>query len=62
MTINDATTLISTVGFPICMCGVLVWYVDRLDKRHAEESTKMSDAITALKLAVQELTDRLKGD
>lgn len=60
----DMTTLtetISTLGFPIAMCGALFWYMIQQNKSHSEESREMRDAISSLEKAIIQLTDKLGG-
>lgn len=59
MTINDVTTLISTVGFPICMCGAMFWYMIKQNEAHKEETDSMKAAINSLEIAITKLTDKL---
>lgn len=59
MTINDVTTLISSVGFPICMCGAMFWYMIKENESHKAESAEMKSAINALEIAIIKLTDKL---
>lgn len=59
MTINDVTSLISSVGFPICMCGAMFWYMIKENESHKAESTEMRSAINALEVAITRLTDKL---
>lgn len=70
MTASDIVTLITTVGFPIVMCGGMAWYVkyitdnNRLDitrerEQHNEEMTKVTEAINNNTLALQHLTDMI---
>lgn len=59
MTINDVTTLISSVGFPICMCGAMFWYMIKENESHKAESNEMRSAINALEVAITKLTDKL---
>lgn len=59
MTINDVTTLISSVGFPICMCGAMFWYMIKENESHKAESVEMKSAINALEIAIIKLTDKL---
>lgn len=59
MTINDVTTLISSVGFPICMCGAMFWYMIKENESHKAESSEMKSAINALEVAIIKLTDKL---
>ena len=46
--LNSIATIISTVGFPIAMCLILVYYVNATNQ-------KLIEAITALKVAITEL-------
>lgn len=59
MTINDVTTLISSVGFPVCMCGAMFWYMIKESESHKAESNEMRSAINALEVAITKLTDKL---
>lgn len=71
MTPNDIITMITTVGFPIVMCGALGYYVkytndrnreDLLTERtsHKEEIEAMTEAINNNTLALQKLTDYIE--
>lgn len=59
MTAQDVTTIISTLGFPICMCGALFWYMVKQNSQHEDESKEMRNAIASLELAITKLTDKL---
>lgn len=61
MTAQDIITAISTLGFPICMCAALFWYMIDQNKKHSEESASMREAITDLKIAITQLTDKIGG-
>lgn len=61
MSTNDIIQFISTLGFPIVMCGALFWYMMKEQERHADESKLMQTAINELKIAIVELTASLKG-
>lgn len=63
MTVSDLTTLITSVGFPVVMCGALFWYMIQQNNQHSEESKGMREAINALEKAIIQLTDKLeKGE
>lgn len=62
MTINDVTTLISSVGFPICMCGAMFWYMIKENESHKAEASEMKSAINALEIAITRLTDKLTNN
>ena len=61
MDANAIISLVGTLGFPIVMCGALFWYMIKQNEQHSTESREMRDAINELKIAIVELTDRLKG-
>ena len=61
MDANAIISLVGTLGFPIVMCGALFWYMIRQNEQHSTESREMRDAINELKIAIVELTDRLRG-
>lgn len=72
MDVGAISDVISTVGFPIVcflMCG---WYVkyredkndeklDKLNTMHDDESRQMIAALNNNTLALQKLTDKLRG-
>lgn len=52
-------TAISTVGFPIVMCGALFWKMDKQDKEHTEEMNKSTEAINNNTVVLQKLMQML---
>lgn len=44
---------ISTVGFPIMMCGALMWYINATQTRMQEVIAELTTAITELKVALK---------
>lgn len=61
MDFQNVLTAISTVGFPIVMCGGLFWYMIQQREAHKEETNKMTEALNNNTLAIQKLLDKL-GD
>lgn len=61
MDLSNLSTLVSTVGFPVVMCGALLYYLMKVTEQHADESKEMREAINALQVAITELTDHIKG-
>lgn len=72
MTPQEVANLITTVGFPIVMCGVLAWYVkhltdrfdDALDKlrdQHDAESKAMLQSLDSNTQALNTLAERIKN-
>lgn len=57
--VQEIVTAISTVGFPIVMCGALFWYMIKQNEMHQTENREMKDAINALKIAIIQLTERI---
>lgn len=43
--IDIVLNAITTVGFPIVMCAILLWYVYISQKNHKEEVMQLSEAI-----------------
>lgn len=62
MDVQAIITAISTVGFPIVMCGALFWYMINQRDAHKEEINKMTDALNNNTLAIQKLLDKLGGN
>lgn len=53
---------ISTVGFPIAMCLVMMWYIKDTSDKHKEESLKFTDALNKNTLVLQKLCDAIGVD
>ena len=72
MDVNGIVGIITTVGFPIVMCGGMAWYVKYITDRNREDiaaeraqhDAEMKDVTTAINnntLALQKLTDIIGG-
>lgn len=59
MDMNMILQAITSVGFPIVMCLMLMWYVKEITSKHKEESDKFAEALNANTLVLQKLCDRL---
>ncbi len=59
MTVDQITSIITSVGFPIVCCGAMFWYLMQESKSHKEESEKLSDAINELRITLVQLVDKL---
>lgn len=53
---------ISTVGFPIALTLILLWYIYDISNKHKEEIDKMSEALNNNTLALTKLLDRMERD
>ena len=73
MAVNDIVTIITTVGFPIAMCGAMAWYVKYISDRHSQEVQQLNEqhqgemkqvteALNNNTLALQKLCDKIGGD
>ena len=59
---ENIVSVISTVGFPITMTLILLWYIYDSNNKHKEEIDKMSEALNNNTIAITKLLDRLGGD
>ncbi len=56
-TLTGITTVISTVGFPIAICLILLWYIYKLSEMHKSETKEFTEALNQNTLALQKLSD-----
>lgn len=59
MTVEQITQLVSSLGFPIIVCGCLFWYIINKDQTHTEEVSKLTDAVNNNTLVMQKILDKL---
>lgn len=59
---NDIVSIISTVGFPITLTLILLWYIYDSNNKHKEEIDTMSEALNNNTLALTKLLDRMESD
>lgn len=52
---------ISTVGFPIVMCGILLWYTYKSQKNHKEEVTHLTEAIQNNTVVMEKILTKIGG-
>lgn len=62
MNVNDITTLISSLGFPIVCCGALFYTNIKQNSAWQETIGKITDALNNNTLALTKLTDKLGGN
>lgn len=60
--INELSTLISTLGFPIAMCLIMCYYINKINDAHKEETDKFADALNNNTVVLQKLCDRLDSE
>lgn len=59
--IDIVLNAITTVGFPIVMCGVLLWYTYKSQKNHKEEITQLTDAIQNNTVVMEKILTKIGG-
>ena len=59
MDVQSITTVITTVGFPIAVCLILFWYINKIQEQHKAETDKLAEALNNNTLVMQELVGKL---
>ncbi len=59
---DNIVQIISSVGFPIAMCLLIFWYMQKESENHKTETNSLKDAIQELKLAITTLINKLEGN
>lgn len=62
MDITAVTQAVSTLGFPIVMCGAMFWYMVKEKDSHKEEMNSVTEALNNNTIMLQKLCDRLDGE
>lgn len=60
MSVQEVTTIVSTVGFPIACCIACFWYINKSSEQHKQEMDKMAEAINNNTIVMQKLIDKLE--
>lgn len=60
--INELSTLISTLGFPIGMCLIMCYYINKINDAHKEEIDKFANALNNNTVVLQKLCDKLDSE
>lgn len=58
---DNVVNIISSVGFPIAMCLLLFWYMQKESDNHKAETSSLKDAINKLELAITTLVNKIGG-
>lgn len=61
MGVNEVMNIITTVGFPIAVCLVCFWYINKMQEQHKAETDNLAEAINNNTLVMQELVSQLNG-
>lgn len=62
MDFNSLIQAISSVGFPIVMCGVMFYYLQKNDENHETQVAQMRDAINNNTIMMNKVLDKIGGD
>lgn len=62
MDVQTITTIITTVGFPIAVCLICFWYINKQTEVHKEETKAMTDAINNNNALLQRLIEKMGGN
>lgn len=60
MDTNSIIQIVSTLGFPIVMCGALFWYMVKQRDAHREETEHLKDTLNENTKVLAELTVLIK--
>ena len=58
---QEVVTAISTVGFPIVMCILIFYYLEKESASHKQEVDGLKEVLTDLKISITQLTDKIAG-
>lgn len=61
MDVSAVIQAISTVGFPIVMCLLFMYYIKYINDQHKDEIDKLSQSVNNNTLVMQKLLDKLGG-
>ena len=62
MDVNAITQFISGVGFPVAVCLVCFWYINKQSEEHKAEIGELTKALNNNTLVMQRLADRLSQE
>lgn len=60
MNTDSIIQIVSTLGFPIVMCGALFWYMVKQRDAHREETEHLKDTLNENTKVLAELTVLIK--
>lgn len=59
---NEIAQIISTVGFPIVMCLILLYEVEEMNESHKEETNSLKDALNNNTVVLEKILTKLDID
>lgn len=58
---NEIISIIQSFGFPIGVCLICFWYINKQIETHKEETNNLTSAIHEMRVVLQQLMDKLGG-
>ena len=58
---DSITNIISNVGFPVAMCLLLFYYMEKQNERHKQETDKLNETLQGNTNVLTELTTLIKS-
>ncbi|MBO7211230.1 MAG: hypothetical protein J6V44_09560 [Methanobrevibacter sp.] len=62
MEFSEVVQLVGSLGFPIVMCLMMYYRMDKQDETHRLEMDKITESLNNNTIALTKLTERLGGD
>lgn len=62
MDVQTVTSIISTVGFPIAVCLICFFYINKMQEQHKAETDKLAEALNNNTIVMQKLVDNLQNN
>lgn len=61
MDMATISQLISTIGFPIAVCLICFWYINKMQEQHRSEIGELTKALNNNTQVMQHLADMISG-
>lgn len=61
MDVQAITNIITNVGFPIAVCLICFWYINKMQEQHKAETDKLAEALNNNTLVMQKLINNLEN-
>lgn len=58
---DEIISIIQSFGFPIAVCVICFWYINKINDDHKSEVNALTDAIHEMRVVLQQLMDKLGG-
>ena len=57
--LKAVTQVISSIGFPIAICLILLWFIKDMLEKHKDETNKFTESLNNNTLVLQRVCDML---